>query len=98
VGITLVRNPGYFMAGLPNIDRVELVVDEDNAHLGWEFPGTINRIDWVQKKDVYWGDRPERGRGGAPLKSLLPHADAIGRSVRDVLRAVPVNPRDLWIG
>ena len=59
VGLTLVRNPQYFMAGLPYIDRVELLVDEDNASrtaaflagkydLGWEFPGTINRSDWVQ--------------------------------------------------
>ena len=40
--------------GLPYIDRVEVVVDEDNASrmaaflagkydLGWEFPGAINR-------------------------------------------------------
>src|SRR2546422_6495768 len=69
VGITLVRNPNYFMAGLPNIDRVELVVDEDNAsrmaaflsgkyHLGWEFPGTINRTDWVQIKEALQQKRP----------------------------------------
>jgi ABC-type transport system substrate-binding protein len=59
VGMTLVRNPQYFMPGLPHIDRVELLVDEDNASrtaaflagkydLGWEFPGTINRSDWLQ--------------------------------------------------
>ena len=69
VGMTLVRHPGYFMAGLPHIDRVELVVDEDNAsrlaaflsgkyHLGWEFPGTINRTDWVQIKDTLQQKRP----------------------------------------
>ena len=69
VGLTLVRNPSYFMAGLPNIDRVELVVDEDNAsrmaaflsgkyHIGWEFPGTINRTDWVQIKDTLQQKRP----------------------------------------
>jgi peptide/nickel transport system substrate-binding protein len=62
VGLTLVRNPHYFIPGLPHIDRVEIVVDEDNASrmaaflggkydLGWEFPGTINRVDWVQIKD-----------------------------------------------
>ncbi len=55
VGFTLVRNPNYFVAGLPHIDRVEVFVDEDNASrmaaflagkydLGWEFPGTINRV------------------------------------------------------
>ena len=69
VGITLVRHPGYFVAGLPYIDRVELMVDEDNASrmaaflagrydLGWEFPGTINRTDWLQIKDRLRQTRP----------------------------------------
>jgi peptide/nickel transport system substrate-binding protein len=68
-GITLVRNPNYFLPGLPYIDRVEMVVDEDNASrtaafltgkydLGWEFPGTINRTDWVQIKDTLKQKRP----------------------------------------
>ena len=57
------------MAGLPYIDRVELVVDEDNASrmaaflagkydLGWEYMGTINRVDWVQIKDTLKQKRP----------------------------------------
>jgi peptide/nickel transport system substrate-binding protein len=61
-GITFVRNPHYFVQGLPYIDRVEVTVDEDNASrissflagkydLGWENPGTINRTDWIQIKD-----------------------------------------------
>ena len=61
-GLLWVRNPNYFAAGLPYIDRVEAAVDEDNASrtasflagkydLGWENPGTINRTDWVQIKD-----------------------------------------------
>jgi peptide/nickel transport system substrate-binding protein len=69
VGLTLVRNPDYFIRGLPYIDRVELVVDEDNASrmaaflagkydLGWEFPGTINRTDWVQIRDTLKQKRP----------------------------------------
>ena len=60
VGMTLVRNPGYFVAGLPYIDRVEIFVDEDNASrmaaflggkydIGWENPGTINRSDWADQ-------------------------------------------------
>jgi peptide/nickel transport system substrate-binding protein len=64
-----VRHPGYFVPGLPYIDRVELLVDEDNASrmaaflagrydLGWEFPGTINRTDWVQIKDRLRQTRP----------------------------------------
>ncbi len=69
VGLTLVRNPGFFVPDLPYVDRVELVVDEDNASrmaaflagkydLGWEFPGTINRTDWVQIKDRLQQRRP----------------------------------------
>jgi peptide/nickel transport system substrate-binding protein len=69
VGTTLVRNPGYFLPGLPHIDRVEIAVDEDNASrmaaflagkydLGWEFPGQINRTDWVQIKDRLRQTRP----------------------------------------
>ena len=69
VGMTLVRNPTYFVSGLPYIDRVELVVDEDNASrmaafmgkkydIGWEFPGTINRVDWVQIRDALKQKRP----------------------------------------
>src|SRR5262245_34716310 len=59
VGLTFVRNPNYFVPGLPYIDRIEYLVDEDNAsrlaaflagkyYLGWEFPGSINRTDWNQ--------------------------------------------------
>jgi peptide/nickel transport system substrate-binding protein len=69
VGYTLVRNPTYFVPGLPYIERVEATVDEDNASrmaafitgkydLGWEFPGQINRIDWVQIKDTLKQKRP----------------------------------------
>jgi peptide/nickel transport system substrate-binding protein len=69
VGMTFVRHPQYFVAGLPHIDRVELYVDEDNASrmaaflagkydLGWEFHGVINRADWVQIKDTLKQRRP----------------------------------------
>ncbi|MBM4439863.1 MAG: ABC transporter substrate-binding protein [Candidatus Rokubacteria bacterium] len=68
-GLTLVRNPNYFVQGLPYIDKVEIIVDEDNASrtasflagkfdLGWENPGTINRTDWVQIKDNALRRRP----------------------------------------
>ena len=70
VGFTFVRNPSYFLAGLPYIDRVEVFVDEDNASrmaaflagkydLGWEFMGIINRVDWVQIRDVLKTKRPK---------------------------------------
>jgi peptide/nickel transport system substrate-binding protein len=69
VGLTYVRNPSYFLPGLPYIDRIEATVDEDNASrmaaflsgkydLGWEFPGTINRVDWVQIKGTLAQRRP----------------------------------------
>jgi len=69
VGLTLIRHPAYFRTGFPYIDRVEIVVDEDNASrisaflagrydLGWEFPGTVNRTDWLQIKDTLQRRRP----------------------------------------
>ena len=69
VGLTFVRNPNYFVSGLPYIDRIETTVDEDNASriaaflsgkydVGWEFPATINRTDWVQIKDTLKQKRP----------------------------------------
>ena len=68
-GMTLVRNPNYFLPGLPYIERIEISVDEDNASriasflagkydIGWEFPGQINRTDWVQIKDGLKQKRP----------------------------------------
>ena len=68
-GMTLVRNPHYFIPGLPYIDRVELAVDEDQASrmaaflgkkydIGPEFMGTINRPDWNQLKDQLQKHRP----------------------------------------
>jgi len=69
VSLTLVRNPHYFVPSLPYIDRVEMLVDEDNASrisaflggkydLGWEFPGMINRSDWIQLADTLKKRRP----------------------------------------
>ena len=69
-GFTLVRNPQYFLAGLPLIDRIEVTVDEDNASRMAAFlsgkydvgygtaAGNIDRIDWVQMKDSLKGKRP----------------------------------------
>jgi len=67
--LSLARNPSYFVAGLPYIDRVEMIVDEDNASrmaaflggrydLGWEFPGAINRSDWTQIAETLKKRRP----------------------------------------
>jgi peptide/nickel transport system substrate-binding protein len=61
-GMTFVRNPTYFVQGLPYIDKIEVAVDEDNASrissflagkydIGMENPGSIQRVDWVQIKD-----------------------------------------------
>jgi peptide/nickel transport system substrate-binding protein len=69
VGMTFVRNPAYFLPGLPYIDRVEITVDEDNASrmaaflsgkydIGWEYMGIINRVDWVNIKDTLKQKRP----------------------------------------
>jgi len=81
-GYTLVRNPHYFVPGLPYIDRVEAVVDEDNASrmasflagkydLGWEFPGAINRTDWIQIKDKLKPSRPNLRTAEFPGTSMV---------------------------
>ena len=69
VGMTLLRHPQYFVAGLPYVDRVELVIDEDQASrmaaflgkkydIGPEFMGAINRQDWNALKDQIQKQRP----------------------------------------
>jgi peptide/nickel transport system substrate-binding protein len=69
VGMTFVRNPNYFVAGLPHIDRIETVVDEDTASrmaaflagkydIGYDFPGHVTRTDWNQIKDTIKQRRP----------------------------------------
>jgi peptide/nickel transport system substrate-binding protein len=69
VGMTYVRHPAYFVSGLPYIDKVDVTVDEDNASrmaafiagkydIGYENPGTVNRVDWVQIKDTLKQKRP----------------------------------------
>jgi len=81
VGMTLVRNPSYFVAGLPYIDRIEIFVDEDNASrmaaflggkydIGWENPGTINRTDWVQMKDSLKRRRPNLQTAEFPANTV----------------------------
>jgi peptide/nickel transport system substrate-binding protein len=81
VRMSFVRHPGYFLAGQPHLDRVELVVDEDNAsrmaaflagkyELGWEFPGVINRVDWLQIKDTLRQRRPNLRTLEAPTNVM----------------------------
>ena len=87
VGLTFIRNPHYFVAGLPYIDRIEYLVDEDNASrmaaflsgkydLGWEFPGSINRTDWVQIKDDAQAEATEPPDGRVPEQCRDAHLDA----------------------
>ena len=91
VALTLVRNPHYFMAGLPYIDRVEILVDEDNASrtaaflagkydLGWEFPGTINRSDWLQIVEPLKKRRPGLQVDGVPVQRRQRHLHADGQA------------------
>ena len=86
-GMTLVRNPNYFIPGQPHIDKIEIFVDEDNASriasflsgkydLGWEFPGQINRTDWVQIKDGLKQKRPNLKVARVPRQRHEPHLDA----------------------
>jgi len=66
--MTFVRNPGYFVPGLPYIDRIEAPVDEDSASriasflagkydLGYD-GGYIFRTEWAQIKDAVKQKRP----------------------------------------
>jgi peptide/nickel transport system substrate-binding protein len=67
-GLTFVRNPGYFVPGLPYIDRIETPVDEDSASriagflagkydIGYD-GGYIFRTEWAQIKDAVKQRRP----------------------------------------
>jgi peptide/nickel transport system substrate-binding protein len=69
IGMTMVRNPHYFLPALPYADRVELVIDEDQASrmaaflgkkydIGPEFMGAIQRTDWNGLKDQIQKQRP----------------------------------------
>ena len=69
IGLTFVRHPHYFGAGLPYIDRIEMLIDEDNASrisaflagkydLGWDLTGAVGRTDWLQIKDTLKQRRP----------------------------------------
>src|SRR5262245_11029733 len=69
IGMTLLRHPRYFQPGLPYVDRVEMVVDEDQASrmaaflgkkydLGPEGGGAVSRADWNQIKDRLHRQRP----------------------------------------
>ena len=84
VGFTYVRNPELLRRGQPYIDRVEAMVDEDNASrmaafiagkydIGWENPGTISRLDWVQIKDVLKQTRPKLCRRWSTPANVMSH-------------------------
>ena len=103
VGYTYVRNPAYFVSGLPYIDKIEAVVDEDNASrmaaflagkydLGWENPGTINRVDHHRIDDpalgidehtvlVIRGAGPLGYPGAAEVVNMQPPVHLIKRGV-----------------
>jgi len=83
VGYTFVRNPGYFLTGLPYIERIEVSVDEDNASrmaafiagkydLGWQYQGVIDRVDWVQIKETLKQKRPRLQTAEYP-NSVMSH-------------------------
>ena len=77
--------------GLPYIDRVEMFVDEDNASriaaflggkydLGWEFPGTIHRTDWMQIAEALKKRRPNLKTARVPLQRDEHHRHADGQA------------------
>jgi peptide/nickel transport system substrate-binding protein len=67
-GLTFVRNPNYFVAGLPYVDRVEMTIDEDAASrmaaflagkydIGYD-GGYVFRTEWAQIRDTLRQRRP----------------------------------------
>jgi peptide/nickel transport system substrate-binding protein len=67
-GLTYVRNPAYFVAGLPYIDRIEAPIDEDSASriasflagkydIGYD-GGYVFRTEWAQIRDAVKQKRP----------------------------------------
>ena len=61
-----------------------MTVDEDNASrmaafmsgkydLGWEYPGAINRTDWVQIKDTLKSKRPQLRTARSSLANVMSH-------------------------
>ena len=66
--LTFLRHPGYFVSGLPYIDRIEAPIDEDSASriasflagkydIGYD-GGYIFRTEWAQIKDAVRQKRP----------------------------------------
>ena len=88
VGLTLRAQPELLhRRACPTSTGSRPSVDEDNASriaaflsgkydLGWEFPGTINRTDWVQIKDTLKQKRPNLQTRRVPLQRHEPHLDA----------------------
>jgi len=67
-GLMFVRNPSYFLPGLPYIERIEAPIDEDSASriasflagkydIGYD-GGYIFRTEWAQIKDAVKQKRP----------------------------------------
>jgi peptide/nickel transport system substrate-binding protein len=67
-GLTYVRNPNYFLPGLPYVDRVETTIDEDAASrmasflagkydIGYD-GGYVFRTEWAQIRDALRQRRP----------------------------------------
>jgi hypothetical protein len=80
--------PGYFLAGLPYIDRVEITVDEDNASrtaafiagkydVGCEFPGALSPRDSLPHRTVDSGVAPAAVAMGAASLDVSPPSRSI---------------------
>src|SRR5438034_11041597 len=58
-GLTLVRNPSYFVSGQPHIHRVELAVDDDNASRMSAFLARQDGLAWVFAVRINRTERPQ---------------------------------------
>src|SRR5207249_3824648 len=84
VGMTFMRNPNYFIPGLPHVDRVEMFVDEDKASRIAAF--LTGKYD-LGTEFVLAGEERGDARG---LVLIDEHLDAVDvRQARDEVIRIP---------
>jgi hypothetical protein len=99
VSLTMVRHPGYFVAGLPYIDRVELGIDEDNA-------SRMDPRSWPAAHDL--AGVPARHQppptgcrsrtGSARTRPNLQTVEFASNVVNDTSRCAPIRSRGATCG
>ena len=75
VGLTFVKNPNYFLPGLPYIDKVEVTVDEDNASRMAAFLAGKYDLGWeARAPSTAWTGCRSRTRSSSSGRSSRPRS------------------------